>query len=104
MIPARRQVVVLRSEDGTLKVWDIRFPTCQYSYDCGAAINTTVLHPNQMEIVTGDQTGCVKAWDLSMNAVREEHTPTAPIQNISLSGFVGQVDMVCVLIFHLCAV
>jgi G protein beta subunit-like protein len=75
------------SEDGTLKVWDIRSPTCQYSYDCGAAINTAVLHPNQMEIVTGDQTGCVKVWDLSMNALREEHTPAAesPIQSISIA-------------------
>jgi hypothetical protein len=42
-----------------LKVWDIRSPTCLYGYDCGAAINTAVLCPNQMEIVTGDQTGCV---------------------------------------------
>ena len=45
---------------GILKVWDIRSPTCLYGYDCGAAINTAVLCPNLMEIVTGDQTGCVK--------------------------------------------
>lgn len=75
------------SEDGTLRVWDIRSATCQYSYDCGAAINTAVLHPNQVELITGDQTGCVKVWDLTKNALREEFIPAveSPVQSISIA-------------------
>ena len=76
------------SEDGTLKVWDIRTPnSAQYSFDCGAAIHTAVLHPNQTEIITGDQTGSVKVWDLNMKMCREEFAPAieCPIQSLSIS-------------------
>ncbi|KAF3616060.1 WD repeat-containing protein wat1 [Capsicum annuum] len=35
------------SEDGTVKIWDLRAPGCQREYESRAAVNTVVLHPNQ---------------------------------------------------------
>lgn len=48
------------SEDGTIKIWDLRAPGCQRSYDAGAPINSVVLHPNQAELISGDQDGKIK--------------------------------------------
>jgi len=36
------------SEDGTVKIWDLRASGCQRDYDCGAAVNSVALHPNQV--------------------------------------------------------
>ncbi|KAF5193487.1 Target of rapamycin complex subunit lst8 [Thalictrum thalictroides] len=36
------------SEDGTVKIWDLRAPGCQREYESRATVNTVVLHPNQM--------------------------------------------------------
>ncbi|WMV19220.1 hypothetical protein MTR67_012605 [Solanum verrucosum] len=38
------------SEDGTVKIWDLRAPGCQREYESRAAVNTVVLHPNQDRI------------------------------------------------------
>ena len=36
------------SEDGTIKIWDLRASGCQRNYDTGGvAVNDVVLHPNQ---------------------------------------------------------
>jgi len=37
------------SEDGTIKVWDLRTPGPQRDYDHFAPVNTVTLHPNQVE-------------------------------------------------------
>ena len=42
------------SEDGTIKIWDLRAPGCQREYASRAAVNTVVLHPNQGELISGD--------------------------------------------------
>jgi G protein beta subunit-like protein len=36
------------SEDGTVKIWDIRAPGYQRDYQSKSAINTVALHPNQV--------------------------------------------------------
>ena len=36
------------SEDGTIKVWDLRTPGPQRDYDHYAPVNTVTLHPNQV--------------------------------------------------------
>lgn len=38
------------SEDGTVKVWDVRAPGCQREYESRAAVNTVALHPNQVRV------------------------------------------------------
>ena len=58
------------SEDGTIKIWDIRAPSCQRDYDNGAGINAAVLSGNQGEIVVGDAAGNVVVWDLLQNKKR----------------------------------
>jgi len=40
---------------------------CQRNYKCAAAINAIALHPNQGELITGDQQGNVRVWDLTAN-------------------------------------
>ncbi|KAK7844770.1 protein lst8 like protein [Quercus suber] len=56
------------SEDGTVKIWDLRAPGCQREYESRAAVNTVVLHPNQTELISGDQNGNIRVWDLTANS------------------------------------
>mmetsp|Transcript_21950 Transcript_21950/g.43600 ORF Transcript_21950/g.43600 Transcript_21950/m.43600 type:complete len:306 (+) Transcript_21950:3-920(+) len=56
------------SEDGTVKIWDIRSPGHQRNYRCKAGINTLALHPNQGEIISGDEDGNIRVWDLTTNS------------------------------------
>jgi G protein beta subunit-like protein len=41
------------SEDGTVKIWDMRAPGFQREYASRGAVNTVVLHPNQGELISG---------------------------------------------------
>lgn len=42
------------SEDGTVKIWDMRAPGFQREYASRGAVNTVVLHPNQGELISGE--------------------------------------------------
>ena len=76
---ADRRWIFTGSEDGTVKVWDLRAPQrAQRSYACPfaeddsyrkapAPVNSVVLHPNQGELISGDQSGRVRVWDLRAN-------------------------------------
>lgn len=44
------------SEDGTVKLWDLRSPTFSRSFDSKGAVNSVSLHPNQAEIISGECT------------------------------------------------
>eukprot|EP00775_Hariotina_reticulata_P005409 gene5409-5642_t len=44
-------------------------------YGSRAAVNTVVLHPNQGELISGDQTGHIRVWDLTANACSCELVP-----------------------------
>lgn len=63
------------SEDGTVKIWDLRAPGCQREYESRAAVNTVVLHPNQTELISGDQNGNIRVWDLKTNSCSCELVP-----------------------------
>ncbi|KAL4442733.1 hypothetical protein ABPG77_006727 [Micractinium sp. CCAP 211/92] len=63
------------SEDGTVKIWDLRAPGCQREYESRAAVNSVVLHPNQGELISGDQHGNIRVWDLTANACSCELVP-----------------------------
>lgn len=63
------------SEDNTIKIWDLRAPGCQRNYECNAPVNTVVLHPNQAELISGDQNGNIRVWDLTANACSRELIP-----------------------------
>jgi len=63
------------SEDHTIKIWDLRAPGCQRSFECTSPVNTVALHPNQAELISGDQNGNVRVWDLNSNTCSRELVP-----------------------------
>lgn len=79
------------SEDGSVKIWDLRFdrlvsfirncraPGCQRNYTSKSAVNSACLHPNQGEIVSGDQDGFIRVWDLTANACSYELVPDGKV-------------------------
>jgi G protein beta subunit-like protein len=75
------------SEDHTIKIWDVRAPGCQRNMDCGAPVNTVTLHPNQAELISGDQNGHIRVWDLSASACSRELIPDGQkaIRSIAIS-------------------
>lgn len=60
------------SDDGSLKIWDLRAAKCQRDIDNKSAINAALLHPNQTEILTADQLGSLRIWDLRTNTCSTE--------------------------------
>eukprot|EP00965_Chrysotila_dentata_P077348 2554026-Pleurochrysis_carterae.AAC.1 len=75
------------SEDGTLKLWDLRAAGCQREYESGSPINSVALHPNQTEIISGDREGQIRMWDLRENACSAEVVPDSnkSIQSVSIA-------------------
>ncbi|KAL3691901.1 hypothetical protein R1sor_005552 [Riccia sorocarpa] len=73
------------SEDGTVKIWDLRAPGCQREYESRGAVNTVVLHPNQTELISGDQNGNIRVWDLTANSCSCELVPEVdtPIRSLT---------------------
>eukprot|EP01102_Stenamoeba_stenopodia_P016334 TRINITY_DN569_c0_g1_i2.p1 TRINITY_DN569_c0_g1~~TRINITY_DN569_c0_g1_i2.p1 ORF type:complete len:215 (+),score=34.46 TRINITY_DN569_c0_g1_i2:175-819(+) len=67
------------SEDGTIKIWDLRAPGCQREYQCGAAVNTVTLHPNQGELISGDQNGNIRVWDLTAGDCSKHLIPAGEV-------------------------
>mmetsp|Transcript_14278 Transcript_14278/g.22297 ORF Transcript_14278/g.22297 Transcript_14278/m.22297 type:complete len:314 (-) Transcript_14278:468-1409(-) len=63
------------SEDGTIKLWDLRSPTYSRSFDCHGAVNSVALRSNRDEIISGDQNGTVKIWDLGSSRCINDVTP-----------------------------
>jgi G protein beta subunit-like protein len=62
------------SEDGTVKIWDIRTPGYQHARDYSnkCSVNSIALHPNQGELLIGDEDGYLKIWDLTSNTCTQE--------------------------------
>lgn len=56
--------LVSGSEDGTVKIWDVRTSSPQRNYAHLASVNDLALHSNQGELVSCDQNGAIKVWDL----------------------------------------
>ncbi|RLN53037.1 hypothetical protein BBJ29_009352 [Phytophthora kernoviae] len=79
------------SDDGSVKIWDLRAPGCQRSYDAGVPLNSVVLHPNQAELLVGDQNGYIRVYDLTANAMVTKLEP--PTGDAGESG-IRSVDIV----------
>lgn len=75
------------SEDGSVKIWDLRSKNSQRDYDCAAGVNAVVLHPNQGELISGDASGTIRVWDLTANRCCNELVPEGdtPISSVSIA-------------------
>eukprot|EP01038_Epipyxis_sp_PR26KG_P012793 gene12793-17151_t len=75
------------SEDGSIRIWDLR--TNQYSrkYECNSSVNSVVLNADNSELISGDSNGYVKVWDLLADKCREEiiPVPDIPVRSISMA-------------------
>lgn len=64
---AENKWMVTLLEDGTVKVWDVRAPLVQRNYKHHCPVNEVVIHPNQGELISCDQEGNIRVWDLGEN-------------------------------------
>lgn len=73
------------SEDGTIKIWDLRASGFQRSFEAKSKspVNTVALHPNQVELISGDRSGVLRVWDLNTNNRIWETNPEAETSSIS---------------------
>lgn len=77
------------SEDHTVKIWDLRSPNYSRSFDSGAPVNSVALHPNETHLISGDQNGSVKVWDLGA-ASNQCINELMPDSNPAISGGGGR--------------
>ena len=75
------------SEDGTVKIWDLRAPSFQRDYECRAGASSVSLHANQGELVAGDHSGAVRVFDLTANRCSAELIPEGdtPISSVTVA-------------------
>lgn len=81
------QWLVSGGEDGLLKIWDLRTSRATRIYDHRGPVNDVVVHPNQGELVSCDQNGSVKVWDLGQNGCSHELVPEegVPIRSVTVA-------------------
>uniref|UniRef100_A0A6M2DSP2 Target of rapamycin complex subunit lst8 n=1 Tax=Xenopsylla cheopis TaxID=163159 RepID=A0A6M2DSP2_XENCH len=74
-------------EDSSARLWDIRTRNlqCQRIFQVSSPVNAVCLHPNQAEILVGDQSGIIHLWDLKTDH-NEQLIPEAEasIQDIAI--------------------
>jgi G protein beta subunit-like protein len=68
------------SEDGTIKVWDLRNPNYSRSFHSEAPVNSVTLRTDRDEFVSGDANGLVKIWDLGGNGCINSVKPSVAAQ------------------------
>lgn len=79
------------SEDGTVKIWDMRLPSHKPSrtYFHDHPVNDLAVHPNQGDVIACDQAGSVKIWDLAQNSCSHDLWPSesssVPIRSVSVA-------------------
>ncbi|CAH2061555.1 unnamed protein product [Thlaspi arvense] len=63
---------------------------CVRGYGNVSSVNTVVLHPNQKELISGDQNGIIRVWDLRKDSCSYELVPEPDIAirwlSVSLDG------------------
>ncbi|KAH9484145.1 RNase P and RNase MRP subunit [Psilocybe cubensis] len=81
--------LVSGSEDSTIKIWDLRNPAnnVHRTYYNKSPVNDVCIHPNQGELISCDQAGSVKQWDLTDTICSHDLTPAVdvPVRSITLA-------------------
>ncbi|KAJ1562325.1 TOR complex subunit lst8 [Nowakowskiella sp. JEL0078] len=79
--------IVTGSEDGTIKIWDVRAPGIQRDYELKSPVTDVIIHPNQGELISCDQSGAIKVWDLGENSCTHELVPEedTPVRSITMA-------------------
>lgn len=79
--------MVTSSEDGTVKIWDTRSASVQRNYSHGSPVNDVVIHPNQGELISCDQAGNVRIWDLGENKCTHQLIPEddIPVRSVTVA-------------------
>lgn len=79
--------MVTSLEDGMVKVWDVRTPSVQRNYKHHCPVNEVVIHPNQGELISCDQDGNIRIWDLGENQCTHHLIPEddVPINSLSVA-------------------
>jgi len=75
------------SDDGALRIWDLRAARCQRDIASKAGITGACWQAGQTEIVTGDQAGSVKIWDLRTTSCPAEMIPEegVPVRSVTVN-------------------
>lgn len=79
--------MVTSSEDGTVKIWDTRSASIQRNYNHHSPVNDVVIHPNQGELISCDQAGNVRIWDLGENKCTHQLIPEddVPVRSVTVA-------------------
>lgn len=77
--------MVTSSEDGTVKVWDIRSGALQRDYSHKSPVNDVVIHPNQGELISCDYSGTIRVWDLGEDRCTHQLIPEEDVSVASVS-------------------
>lgn len=89
-----RKWVYTGSEDGSIKIWDVRSKSYQRDYKGASPVNSVALHPNQGELISCDEDGCIRVWDLTANKCSLELVPDGktPLRSITVA---SDASIVC---------
>ncbi|OZJ04509.1 hypothetical protein BZG36_02237 [Bifiguratus adelaidae] len=79
------QFIVTASEDHQIKVFDCRGPTLKLQMDQEAPVNDLVVHPNQRELISCDQKGSIKIWNMQETECTHELVPEEDVAVRSVS-------------------
>jgi G protein beta subunit-like protein len=84
-------------EDCSARIWDLKMRnlSCQRIFQANAPVNSVCLHPNQQELIVGDQNGVIHRWNLK-NDESEQLIPEpgVAIQHIDIDPVGGYMAVV----------